>query len=93
MPLMAYVATSVTVTTTAVQISASSDSDHVSGHSLQFTTPASPAMFVGPSGVTNGNGYPLAVSTEYFFNITPGDDLFIVAASGSTAVPVLRGGV
>lgn len=69
-----------------------SDSDGISGQSLQFTTPASPVLYAGPASVTTSNGYALAASTEYFYDLKPGDNLFLVAASGSVNVPVLRTG-
>jgi hypothetical protein len=69
-----------------------SETDDRAGQSLQFTTPASPVLYVGPSGVTSGNGYALAASTEYFYDLGPGDVLFVVAASGSLTLPVLHTG-
>jgi hypothetical protein len=79
---MAVVSASVSVTTSATLLA---DSEHCC-----LLPPT--AIYVGPSGVTTGNGYLLTAGVEYYFDL-PGDDaLYGVAASGTVVVPVLRTG-
>lgn len=87
---MAVQSASVSVTTSATQLSGT-ETDTASGHTLVFTPPS--AIYVGPSGVTTGNGYLLTAGVEYVFDLGPGDVLYGVAASGTVVVPVLRIGV
>ena len=88
---MAVQSASVSVTTSATLLSAASESDDRAGHTLIFSPPS--AIYLGPSGVTTGNGYLLTANTEYAFDLNPGDALYGVAASGTVVVPVLRVGV
>lgn len=87
---MAVQSTAVSVTTSATQLSSSTD-DAASGHTLVFTPPS--AIYVGPAGVTTGTGYLLSAGVEYAFDLGPGDVLYGVAASGTVVVPTLRVGV
>jgi hypothetical protein len=88
---VAVVSASVSVGTSATALSTAGTDDRP-GESLQFTTPASPVIYVGGSNVTSSNGYALAVSTEYFYDLQGGETLYAAVASGSTSLPVLRTG-
>jgi hypothetical protein len=72
-------ATTVTVGTTAVALH--------SGSSLptDVLVQAVGALVVGGSDVTTTDGYPMAAAAERSFRLLPGEVLYAVAASGTTA--------
>lgn len=90
---MTVLAASVTVGVTATQLSSPTD-DNAAGHSLVVKVPAGGAtVFVGGPGVTTTAGYPLAAGESFSADLTPGDALFGIVATGTQAVNVLRVGV
>lgn len=91
---MAVSAVSVTVATTATQLSAASETDRASGHSVLVKVPSGGAtVYIGGSGVTTAAGYPVAAGEAFSFDLSPGDDLYGVVAADTQAVNVLRTGV
>lgn len=90
---MAVSAASVTVATTATVLT-SAESDDRAGFSVLVKVPAEGAtVYLGGSGVTTGAGYPLAEGEAMAFDLSPGESLFGIVASGTQAVNVLRSGV
>lgn len=87
---MAVVAAQVAVGTTAVLLSADSDSG---GASVLVQAPAAAILFVGGSGVSAAAGFPIAAGTALSVDLPgPNDQLFGVLASGSGTAGVLRVG-
>jgi hypothetical protein len=51
-------------------------------------------LFVGPSGVTTGGGFPVAANTLFTVDLQPGERLFgIIAGLTALDVRVIRSGV
>lgn len=93
---MTVVATSVTVTTTATQLTGADagGSHDPHGQSLMLQAPAGGAtIYLGGEGVTTATGFPVAAGEPFTADLRPGDVLYGVVASGSQAVNVLRVGV
>lgn len=91
---MAVQNASVSVSTTAVLLSGTTDlSDQydLRGQSVLLNSPS--VIYVGPAGVTSGTGYAITPGVEYAFDLGPGDALYGITASGTVVVPVLRTGV
>lgn len=86
---MAVVAAQVAVSTTAVKLSADSDSG---GASLLVQAPAGATLFVGGPGVTAAQGFPVAAGTSLSVDLPIFDELYGVLASGSGNAAVLRVG-
>lgn len=49
-----------------------------------YNTDGSNSVYVGPSGVTETNGYPVAAGTEKAFALAANLDLFAIAGAGNT---------
>lgn len=47
-------------------------------------TDSTNAIYVGPSGLTEDNGYPIAAGTEKAFSVAANLDLYAIAAAGTT---------
>ena len=49
-----------------------------------YNTDSTNAIYVGPSGLTETNGYPVAAGTEKAFALAANLDLFAIAGAGIT---------
>lgn len=92
---MAVVEASVTVATTATELSGGDAGGPTSGQSILVKVPAAGAtVYLGGSGVTTTTGYPLAAGESFTADLGPGDTLFgIVVGPATQAVNVIRIGV
>ena len=66
-----------------------SDAGGMAGFQVTLKNKGAAAVFLGPSGVTTGNGYELAANDVLTRECAPGEEIFGIAASGSQAVHVL----
>lgn len=89
---MAVTSAQVTVTTSAVALSAA-ETDNRGGESvLVKNTDATNPVYLGASGVTTGTGYKLAAGEAVSFDLDMGEALYAVSG-GSVVVGVVRTGI
>ena len=79
---MAVVSSQKSVTTTATLI-ASSDAD---GSSVAVTNTSSETVYLGPSGVTTSNGYPLAQNAAIGIELQASEKLYGIVGTGTSTV-------
>lgn len=84
---MAIKTAAVGVTSTAAAVSTTS-SDGI-GHTVSVA-PVDGTVYAGGSDVTTANGFPITPSTPQSFALAKGDVLWLVAASGTVNVRVIR---
>ena len=96
---MAIDARAVTVETTATRLDTADETDSVAGSAVAVYNNGSVTVYVGDSGVTTSNGFPLAAGSSMSFEIDtepgdlPGDALYGIVASGTAEVRVLELGI
>lgn len=84
----------VTVTTTATRLDAITDNaDNKSGQSIAVYNNGAATVYLGDSGVTTANGYPLGVGEHWAENLASGDELYGRVAAGTVEVRVIESGV
>lgn len=79
-----------TITTTAVDLSGTDDARP--GSTVDVLVMSGSTIYVGGPDVTAATGRPVAAGSSYALDLTPGDRLFAVTASGSAEVSVLWAG-
>lgn len=89
---MAVTSAQVSVTTAATLLSAV-ETDSIAGESLSLNNTGAGVVYLGPSGVTTANGFPLAAGALQFVDLQPGDNLYAIVATGTVVLAVLRTGV
>ena len=89
---MAVAARRVSVATTATLLT-SVPSDSVSGQSILVKNKGSADVDLGPSGVTAGAGFALSAGESVSVDLSPGESLYGIAASGTVSCHVFEGGV
>lgn len=81
----------VATTATALNVAEGSASDRVS---VLVAVPTGGAtVFVGGSGVTTANGYPITAGTSIALDLNSGEVAYGIVAASTQAVAVLRSGV
>lgn len=90
---MAVVAARVSVTTTATRLDASAPTDSVSGQRVTVYNAGSASVFLGGSGVLSTDGFELPAGGSYDEELSPGDELYGITASGTVICHVIRVGV
>lgn len=90
---MAITAARITVSTSAVLISAA-ETDTVSGSTLIIKNTSANAADLGPAGVTAAAGFDLAAAAVVQVTLPPGEALYAIRSAGADAtIAVLRIGV
>lgn len=90
---MAITTGQVSVGTTATALS-TAESDDRSGSSICVSNPSGGStVYLGPAGVTTGNGFALDAGASMAFDLQPGELIYGIVASGTVTVSVLRTGV
>lgn len=82
-------ASQVTVGTTAVRMAVAAKGLGGSLSYLVKNLDASATVYFGGSTVTTSTGYPLGPGSFMSMDVTPGNDLWAVVASGSAIVAVI----
>lgn len=91
---MAVIAASVTVATTATELSGSDSGGSTSGQTVLVKVPAGGAtVYVGGSGVTTADGFPIAAGESQKFDLAGGEQIYGIVAATTQAVNVIRTGV
>jgi hypothetical protein len=91
---MAVSTASVTVATTATQLSGADSGGSTSGQSVAVYVPTGGAtVYVGSSAVTTAIGFPVAAGEKMAFSLEPGESLYGIVAASTQAVNVFRSGV
>ena len=89
---MAVEAAAVSVTTTATLLSVT-ESDYVGGAAYAVTVPSGGStVYLGGSGVTTGQGFPLTAGNTVSMDLDKGEALYGIVGAGSQTVNVLRQG-
>lgn len=86
---MAVVSQQIAVSTTAVLLSADADRG---GASLRIVAPAAATLYIGGSGVTSTNGFPIAQGVSFgpVELAGPNDQVWGVLSTGTGTVQVLQ---
>lgn len=86
---MAVSAAAVTVTTSATALNVG-DAD---GQSVEVYNNGAATVWYGGAGVTTASGVPIALGTSRVFDLSPGEVVYAVAASGTVECRVAQIGV
>lgn len=92
---MALKSSAVSVATTATRLDTADDTgDHTAGESLVFYNNGAATIFVGGSDVSPANGAPVAASSwSPAFDLSSGDAVYGIVATGTVEARVLESGV
>ena len=82
---------SVSVATTATKLNLPDDPNL--GLSVALYNAGAATVFVGGSGVTTSNGFPLAAAGTLSIDLAAGEEIYGIVATGTVAVSVLCQGV
>lgn len=91
---MAFAGAQVAVSTTPALLSASTDTDNVSGQSVGIITCDVDIYLGGTNSITSSsNSAKLPAGTPYSTTLQPGESLYAVTASGTGTAHVTRQGI
>lgn len=91
---MAIDVRAVSVSTTATRLDTASEGDSVAGSAVAVYNNGSATIFIGDSGVTTANGFPLASAASMSFKLDDqADALYGIVASGTEEARVIEVGI
>lgn len=91
--IMAVEAARVAVSTTAAKLTTSTLVYSGVKQAVLVQAPAAATLFVGGPAVTAAAGFPINAGTSVSIDLTYGEELFGILASGTGSAAVLRAGV
>jgi hypothetical protein len=92
---MALKSSAVSVGTTATRLDTADDTgDHAAGESLVFYNNGAQMIYIGGPDVSTSNGGPVAASSwSPAFDLSTGDVLYGIVASGTAEARVVESGI
>jgi len=89
---MASLGTRITVTTTATKLNGT-DTNRISGSSLVIRNKGEVSIFLGNTDVLSSTGFELEVGESITLDLSTGDNIYAITASGTCVCHILALGV